>query len=78
MVENHWWEAHVIVKLLSLVPSCSGGRGVLLFFMAVTKSLTDQLKQIKTYSSFRFQTLGTHHSQGNRGIAGDTGEEGMC
>lgn len=52
--------------------------GGLLFFMAVTKSLTDQLKQIKTYSSFRFQTLGTHHSQGNRGIAGDTGEEGMC
>lgn len=50
----------------------------MLFFMAVTKSLTDQLKQIKTYSSFRFQTLGTHHSQGNRGIAGDTGEEGMC
>lgn len=53
----------MLERLLCLVPSCNGGMG-LLFFRAVTKSLTDKFKQIKAYSSFGFQRLGSYHSQG--------------
>lgn len=57
---------------------CFKGGGLLSFLHGYDKSLSDQLKEIKVYSSFWLWTLGSRHSQGNGGKAVDTAEVGRC